>query len=87
MFGGFLQRETLNMRQRGASFYVLNSISTWSLKDLNISMNLIYPRLFIFPHLILQLYGLHKDEKNSHGYAYVNPLLIWGLSLPFVCKN
>jgi hypothetical protein len=49
MFGGFLQHETLNMQRRGASFYMLaNSISTRTLKDLNISLNLIHPMLINF---------------------------------------
>jgi hypothetical protein len=48
MFGQFLQRKTLNMWHKGASFYMPNSISTWSLKDLNISLNLICPKLFNF---------------------------------------
>jgi hypothetical protein len=39
MFGGFLQRKTLNMQHRGASFYMLFSISTWNLDDLNASIN------------------------------------------------
>jgi hypothetical protein len=30
MLAGFLQHETLNMRHRGASLYMPNSISTWS---------------------------------------------------------
>ncbi len=38
-------------------------------------------------HLIWQLYGLHKDEKNSHDRAYVNPLLIQGLGSPSVCRS
>ncbi len=34
------------MRRRGASFYMLSSIFTWNLKDFNISMHLIHPKLF-----------------------------------------
>ncbi len=33
MFGGFLQCEILNMQRKGAFPYMLNSISTWNLKD------------------------------------------------------
>jgi len=48
MLSQSLQRKTLNMWHKGASFYMPNSISTWSLKDFNISLNLIRPKLFNF---------------------------------------
>jgi hypothetical protein len=31
--------------------------------------------------LIWQLHGLHVDDKNSHTHAYVNPLLIFRVTL------
>jgi hypothetical protein len=51
MFGGFLQCEILNMQRKGAFPYMLNSISTWNLKDLkdlDVFLNLIHPRLLNF---------------------------------------
>jgi hypothetical protein len=63
MFGGFLQHLTLNMWHRGAFFYMPNSISTWSLKDLNISLNLICPKLFNFHTWYGIVWFTHEWEK------------------------
>ncbi len=39
------------------------------------------PQVVQFAHLIWQLHGLHVDDKNSHTHAYVNPLLIFRVTL------
>jgi hypothetical protein len=63
MFGEFLQHWTLNMQHRGAFFYMPNSISTWSIKDLNISLNLICPKLFNF-HTWFNNYVVHMRREK-----------------------
>ncbi len=45
-----------------------------------------WPQVVQFAHLIWQFHGLHEDDKNSHGCANVNPLLIQGLTSPSICR-
>jgi hypothetical protein len=76
MLGGFLQRITLNMRHRGGIFLYAKLHFRMELEGPQHLHEFDLPHVVQFPRLILQLHGLHKDEKKSHVYAYVNPLLI-----------